>query len=201
MSKSRFIETIKVKDGQFYNQPLHIARVLRTVYDHFGTILDLHLTENIIPQDMKSGTVKCRIVYSDTIESLDFERYSFRDINSLALVHDDRIEYTYKAENREQLQALLALKKDCDDILIVKNGYITDTSYSNIVFENEEGLFTPRTPLLEGTKRRYLLNCGTIKEADITTGDLHKYTSAYLINAMIDIEDNISIGINDIRSK
>ena len=44
----------------------------------------------------------------------------------------DTIDYTYKSAHREELNALYAQKGMADDILIVRNGYLTDTSISNI---------------------------------------------------------------------
>ncbi len=57
-------------------------------------------------------------------------------------------------------------KKTADDIIITKNGNITDSSFSNLVFESSDGaLFTPETYLLEGgTKRKFLLKNGIIRE-------------------------------------
>ena len=94
-----------------------------------------------------------------------------------------------------RLCSIIPLKKkgECDDILIIKNGLITDTSFTNIVLENEDGLFTPTSYLLEGTKRRALLETGRIKETIVKPEDLGNYSKLYLINAMITLEDNISI--------
>lgn len=198
MSKPRFIETIKVKDGSFCNLSLHSRRAIRTSEIHFGVSLNFDIPTDIIPMDMRIGIVKCRILYSDTVESITFEPYRFRPITNLALVYDNDIDYTYKSEDRSRLQSLVSQKGNCDEILIVKNGYITDTSYSNIVLENNEGLFTPSTPLLAGIKRQLLIDAGTIIEKDIKVDDLHKYSRAYLINAMIDLDDNVGVSSTNV---
>lgn len=198
MSKPRFIETIKVKDGSFCNLSLHSRRAIRTSEIHFGVSLNFDIPTDIIPMDMRIGIVKCRILYSDTVDSITFEPYRFRPINNLALVYDNNIDYTYKSEDRSRLQSLVSQKGNCDEILIVKNGYITDTSYSNIVLENNEGLFTPSTPLLAGIKRQLLIDAGTIIEKDIRVDDLHRYSRAYLINAMIDLDDNVGVSSTNV---
>ncbi|BES62898.1 aminotransferase class IV [Dysgonomonas capnocytophagoides] len=198
MSKPRFIETIKVKDGSFCNLSLHSRRAIRTSEIHFGVSLNFDIPTDIIPMDMRIGIVKCRILYSDTVESITFEPYRFRPINNLALVYDNDIDYTYKSEDRSRLQSLVSQKGNCDEILIVKNGYITDTSYSNIVLENNEGLFTPSTPLLAGIKRQLLIDAGTIIEKYIRVDDLHRYSRAYLINAMIDLDDNVGVSSTNV---
>ena len=66
---------------------------------------------------------------------------------------------------------------------------VTDTSFCNVVFQNEEGLFTPEHPLLKGTKRALLLDEKRITTRRISVNDLQNYHMAYLINAMIDLEN------------
>ena len=76
---------------------------------------------------------------------------------------------------------------------------ITDTSYSNVVFKDSEGkLYTPCSTLLDGTKRQRLLATDIIQEKEIHVNDIHSFVGLYLINAMIDIEDNLFIGIDSI---
>ena len=62
------------------------------------------------------------------------------------------LDYAFKYEDRSALMRLTRQKGICDDILITKDGFITDTSYSNVVLENSEGLFVPHTYLLNGTR-------------------------------------------------
>lgn len=49
-------------------------------------------------------------------------------------------------------------------MLIVRDGWVTDTSFTNVVFEDAGGgLYTPETCLLEGTRRQSLLDEGRIQ--------------------------------------
>ena len=100
--------------------------------------------------------------------------------------------------DRDKLIQLQQSKGTCDEILIYQNGRITDTSYSNVVFYDGNQYITPSTYLLNGTKRRYLLERGIIKEQDIGLGDLPRFRYLFLINAMLDLEDNIQVKIRDI---
>lgn len=72
---------------------------------------------------------------------------------------------------------------------------ITDASTSNLVFRSFEGLFTPDSCLLKGTKRQYLIDKKIIDERKITADDIRLYTHIHFINAMIDLEDDICIDI------
>ena len=195
-----FIEVLKVKDGVFIDPQPHIDRIFRTTKRFFSEPLMVELTNDMIPDDMLNGLVKCRIVYSNAIKSIDFESYTMRTIESLCIIENDLINYKYKYLNRDAINNLFAQRNDCDDILIVKNSLITDTSYTNVVFQDHNGkLFTPTTTLLSGTKRKKLLDAGTIHAKEIYVNDIKLYKGVYLINAMIDIEDNLFIDVDCIK--
>ena len=72
----------------------------------------------------------------------------------------------------------------CDDILILKKGWITDSYYANVVLWDGVQWFTPEEPLLEGTMRASLLEKGIIKTAGIRIEDLSRFRSLRLINAL-----------------
>jgi 4-amino-4-deoxychorismate lyase len=44
-----------------------------------------------------------------------------------------------------------------EEIIIVKNNCITDTSYTNLLFLKDEKWYTPSTYLLNGVMRQHLL--------------------------------------------
>lgn len=198
MTEPFFIETIKVVDGKFLNLSYHMDRMNRTMISFFNTTMFVELWIGDIPQELRVGLVKCRIVYSYRSVQVEYERYNFREIKSLKLVTDNTIDYSFKYKDRTAINSLYAIKEGCDDILIIKDGFITDTSFANVVFENESGLYTPSTYLLAGTKRNQLLKEGVIKEAEIQEENIRDYSKLYLINAMIDIEDDISLDISAI---
>ena len=80
----------------------------------------------------------------------------------------------------------------------MRNGFITDTSYSNVVFNKNGELYTPYHPLLNGTKRQKLLSEGVIKEAQISVNSIKEFDRVWLINALLDIEDEVSLPVDHI---
>ena len=88
----------------------------------------------------------------------------------------------------------------CDEILIVRDGAITDTSYSNVAFFDGRKYVTPDTFLLNGTRRQYLLGTGVLTECRITPSDLGGFERVVLINAMLGIEDDLAVPIERIRA-
>ncbi|MEG1563061.1 MAG: aminotransferase class IV [Bacteroides sp.] len=188
----KYIETIKLVDGIPCQLSSHLLRMERTVGVVFS--LDLHTS---LP-----GVVKCRVLYDDArIHSIAYTPYRLPHIESLQLIECPTIDYRLKREDRSLLHALHALRGRADEVLITQQGRITDTSFCNVVFESAEGLFTPRTFLLNGTQRRRLLTDGVIRECDITVDDFGRYRCIHLINALIELEEGVSIPIANISKE
>ncbi len=165
----------------------------------FGIDTPITLSSEItIPPTLGLGVYKCRITYNSRIHSIKFILYNPHKIQSLKLVYDDEVNYSHKYEDRDVLHELLKQKSPCDDVLIVKQGWITDTSYSNVVFWDGEKWITPHTYLLAGTQRANLLENNKIHAREITPKDLPLFSHAKLINAMLDVNITTPIPIKAI---
>ncbi len=198
---SLLLETIRIEDRGVRNADFHNRRMNRARKELFGIASDLDVRNIIsIPAGMGMGVFKCRILYDDSIRDVRILPHLPRVVDSLKLVYDDRIDYSYKYADRRRLEDLLSRKGDCDDILIVKNACISDTSFSNIVFQTGEGTWiTPDTPLLNGTMRQFLLEEGRITERRTGVEDLGRFRQARLVNCMMDLDSGPVIGIPDIK--
>jgi len=108
-----------------------------------------------------------------------------RPVHSLRLVTCDEIDYSYKSTDRQCLNDLFAQRGGHDDILIIRDGLLTDTSICNVALWNGTSWITPARPLLCGTMRAYLLDKGLVQAEDIPVEDLPKYTRIRLFNALI----------------
>lgn len=188
---SLLFETIKVVNKKLLNVSFHNERMNRTRYELFGIKDELNLTDLVeIPTDITGDVYKCKVIYSDRIKDVEFRKYSPRNIEKLRLVVNDGIEYSYKYLDRKQLDDLMQenCKDENEDILIVKNGRVTDTSYSNIALFDGKKWYTPKFPLLKGTKRAKLIYDKRIHEKDILLEDLMNYEKIILINAMLEFD-------------
>jgi len=92
-------------------------------------------------------------------------------------------------------------KEECDDIIIIKNGLLTDASIANLILFDGKNWITPETPLLPGTCRERLLNAGLITKRKIHPDDLKYYQGVKLINAMRYPEESEIIPVSQIRKK
>lgn len=194
------LESIKVKNRKLHNISYHNDRFNRSRQELFGTSDTLYLEEIIqIPSTLSKGVFKCRVIYSKQIKKIEFLPYSFTGFQNLKIIFDDNIDYNYKYSNRACFDKHMKNHPGFDGILIVKNGLITDTSFSNIVFYDGKRWITPSTPLLKGTKRARLLKEKIIFEEKITIKNLQLFEEARLINAMIDLEDCVKVSISGIK--
>ncbi len=186
-----YIETLRLDDNVVQNVGYHTARMGQ------NTTAILPSLQALNPHTQ--GRVKCRVVYTPTeIISIEFMPYRLPVISSLKIVEDSAVVYDRKYLDRSALNELYSKRGDCDDILICKGGVITDSYFCNVLFKRGERLFTPNSPLLAGTKRQRLIDEGIITPCTIYSGDVASYDAAYLINAMIDISDNICIPVTRI---
>ncbi len=165
----------------------HEGRIRESRQNLLGLPGTIPLNEHLqVPLEFTKGLVKCRMVYSDTVHNITFSRYKPAPVRSLKIVHSDTIDYSYKYEDRSGLDILKSKREKCDDILIVKNHKISNTSFTNLVLYDGYRWVTPAAPLLNGTCRQRLLEEQLIIEDDIHINDLERFTHVSLINAMLD---------------
>lgn len=183
-----FVESIKIKDREVQNITLHNERLNKTRFEALRQTSHIDLRNILTDLPEVTGIYKCRVLYRENIEKIEYIPYTQPNIKSIKVIVADNIEYSHKYANRESINSL---KKDIaeDDIIIIKNGLVTDCSFTNIAFFDGLLWYTPNTPLLKGTKRELLLRNKVIFERQIKAEDIHSYKSVRLFNAMIEWEE------------
>ena len=188
------LETIKIEDGEVSNLSYHQARCdeSRKVLFDSKDILEL----SSLIQAPSKGLYRCRILYAEKIHSIEYIPYTPKEIHKLKIITSDLV-YDHKYANRDALNKLLQAQPDTDDILIEKEGYLTDTTIANIAFYDGEQWLTPEKPLLKGTMRAKLLDEGFLHTRNIKKEEITDYTHVALMNAMIGFKilNNFSIQI------
>lgn len=180
-----FLETIKSVDGELFNMSYHQKRY-ESVLNSLGIEKKKDLIEYLNPPEF--GIYRCRLVYTHDEINVSYHEYQKKDIKSLKLIFNNEIDYSLKFENREDIDVMYKQRDDGDDILIIKDLLVTDTSIANIAFYKNGEWFTPKTPLLKGTTRARLIDEGKIFEADIKVQDIRSFSKIALLNAMIDFD-------------
>lgn len=196
-----FIESIKLLDGKFFRLEYHQKRVDDTFAFHFAN-KKAHNLESILNQSSipHTGLYKCRMLYGAENVSVEFAPYTIREIKSLRLIHTDIQPTLFKSAVRKAYDEAFDRRGECDDVLLIHNGLITDSSYCNVAFFDGNVWISPQTPLLKGTNLSQLVNLGLVQQMDILYYEISKYSRISLFNAMIefgDLELDISQLIRD----
>ena len=188
------LESIRVElpDFEMPLLPFHQQRIQKTQMELWGTanIKDIQKAiKGSFRPEMHSvvgnNIYKCRLLYHQSgIHDIQWQPYVERQLNSLQLTPAESLEYPYKYAIRSGIDSLKN-SSSADDILMHRNGLITDTSYANVAFYNGKDWITPSRPLLMGVKRTELFEQKKIRAADICTRQLGDFSEIKLFNAMI----------------
>lgn len=203
MESPFLLETILVQQGNIPLLQGHVRRVFDTAcaygfssFDaqHVAAAFNDAVLLHVASED-RNEKIKCRMVYSVSpdnkllpicIHEITMTPYNIRMIQSLQIVEVPRLVYHHKFADRSMLNSLFSAKHaESDDILITQGGFVTDTSYSNVVFERDGLFVTPSKPLLLGVRRKHLIESGQVEVLDISADTIHEYDCVHLVNAMI----------------
>jgi len=197
----QLLETIRVEKGEVLNILFHQDRMNNSRKELFKCTNEIDLP-SVLQDSINNTSInelsKCRIIYNTSINKVEFIPYFIPKICSLKLIECDDIDYSYKYLNRDTINKMMNQRADADDIIIVKNGFITDSSFANLLFYNGDQWLTPTFPLLKGTQRAKLLEQEKVRVVDIRPEDLHNFQQVRLVNAMLRFEDEVDVIIDKI---
>jgi 4-amino-4-deoxychorismate lyase len=186
-----FLETIRCENGLPLYLSYHQQRVERTFHAiQSNTFYNLQSLIN----PPKEGVFRCRFLYNSKEYTIEYHPYTPKKISSLKLITCNKIEYPLKYIHRETLDSLFEQRGECDDVLIIRNDLLTDTTIANIALQIEGNWLTPNTPLLMGTTRARLIDTGFLTSATLHPKDVTKASKIALMNAMlgfIEVENGI----------
>ena len=183
---SQFVESIQLCDGDFKRLELHQQRVNAAFEEKYPTQEAFSLKAVLCQSDFpKAGLYKCRVEYDERVKLVEFVPYVMREVKSLKLIATTLPCVPYKMADRTVLNELYAMRGQCDDILMVRDGLVTDTWAANVALFDGEKWYTPRVPVLMGTCRAALIASGEIIEKDINVDDLMNFKYIRLFNALI----------------
>ena len=195
MSANLCIETICVENRQLKNVTYHDARLNKTRKDLWGYSDVWKLSDLTIPDYVTNERHKLRIAYAKEIEDIRWELHVPRNIQSIKKLYDNEVDYTYKYNDRKRLNNLFEQRGTADEVLIIKNGMVTDSFYCNVAFFDGSKWLTPTTNLLPGTQRAFLLDSKIIEEAEISEKQIANYRYIRLFNALVDWDRAVELEI------
>ncbi|BFQ92564.1 aminotransferase class IV family protein [Gallibacterium anatis] len=184
-------ETLCIENGQVQNLARHQQRYENSLREFYAgqpykifSLAKILQKNTALWANLQSPIIRCRIDYNATQYHLQCFPYQRKTYQRFHPVICDDIDYHLKYSNRAIFNELLKQKGDCDEIIIVKQGKITDCTIGNLILRQGSQWFTPDSPLLIGTQRSKLLKERKIIEREILLSDLHLYQEIRLINAL-----------------
>lgn len=196
-----FFESIAILDGNARNLFYHQDRVNRT-FKKFYPQSEPHHLEYLLHKTslIDAPIVKIKFSYREDGYKIHQLPYSARIFKRFYLVTDNQIEYAYKYSDRKFLERHTGRLTPDEQILLIREGLITDSSFSNVIFYDGYRWLTPAKPLLEGTMRASLIADWKIHEEELIPGQLHLFKSFKLINAMLTLEESPEYPIDLIQT-
>ncbi len=184
-----FFETIRIENKKAQNLKYHQERVNKTFKVFYPDFEPLNLEE--IQQDFppEKKLTKCRISYNANFFTFECKPYVEKVYDKFKVVEVDDFEYSFKYTKRDFFEEVQLQYPDYG-IIFVKNGKVTDTTYSNLVFLANQKWLTPVTVLLKGTQRAKLIDEYKISESDVAVKELREFKKFKLINSMLDLDNS-----------
>jgi len=183
MQGPKLLETIRIEDGKIHNLPYHERRMRRAL-DRFYPSSDIPALSKVLENYPPKGLYRCRVIYAESIEKIEYLPYSRQEKKLFATVEFEG-SYEYKYSERGEFEILTQLYPDVDELILCKNGLLTDTTTANIALLKNGKWLTPASPLLEGTTRERLLEEGFLSTANIYIDEIDSFDGFALMNAMI----------------
>ena len=184
MSKAiQLFETIRIEDGIAHHLKYHNIRLNSSRKKLFGTQDTIDLADYLMDIPT-SGLYRAKVIYGNDILNTTYYPYKAKEIGGISL-KESAINYAHKYTDRDDIDALLDSASGYDEIIMVRDGLLTDTTIANIALRQDGIWYTPAKPLLHGTTRARLIDEGHIKPRDITYCNIDSYDALALMNAMI----------------
>lgn len=183
--KPLLIETILIQNKRVRHIKYHNHRCNSSRKSLFGSNQKIDLRKYIDTSQATNARTKCRITYDDKVRKVEYEPYSIRPIHSLKFIEIGDYEYAFKYADRYQLMHFFNQRGEKDDILMIRSGLITDTLYANVALQKDDIWYTPKKPLLKGTRRARLIESKTIIPMDIHKDQINEFTCISIFNALI----------------
>lgn len=177
-------ETVAIIQGVPRHLAFHQQRLDRSrkALGLEGAVIELDKVI-VVPEEYQQGLVRCRINVAEEVQSVTFSPFKPSPVRHLILVERE-ISYPHKFCDRSAFEQLRVEHSEFDDVIITREGMLTDSTMANLALFDGEQWITPTTPLLPGTMRARLVQAGTLLEREVHRRDLPKYQGIVLINAL-----------------
>ncbi len=174
------LETLECRNGILQRVELHRHRMQASLsalgFSHVPQVPDC---------TCPGERVRFSFTYGEAVGEIRCMPYTPRTIQRLIQTDVYDLDYSLKYSDRSFFDHLIKSFPLHHEPLFVRDGFITDTSFSNIAFRKDGRWFTPDTPLLAGTRRAFLLEQGFMEAIPVRVDSIREFSEITLINAML----------------
>lgn len=179
----QLFESIRSQGGKLFLMDYHQKRMAKSYRSFYGNSCPFVLDKIIQPVDL-NDVYKIQFFYDESNFKIKISLYQSKIIETLKLIEIGEFNYGEKRTNWTLIDHFFEQRENCDDILMLKKGWLTDLSYANILLWNGTHWVTPADPLLHGVQRQYLLDQQKIIAQRIHKNELNKFSHFQWINAL-----------------
>lgn len=197
MCQFPLFETLCIIDGDVQNIEYHQKRVEQSCLLYFYEKVSFNLSEILsVPDEFKTGKVRCRIDYNPTKFTIAFFHYHRKKIENYLVVDVENLDYQFKYADRKRLDNLK--NSQYDEVIVINNGFVSDCTIGNLLFLKAGKWYSPKHYLLKGTQLSFLLAQQKVELVEIKKNDVKSYEKVMLINAMNPFDELRAIPISQI---
>ncbi len=132
-------------------------------------------------------TWRCRMIYEGNgkISSITAEPFTPRTLKTIGIIDIPTACYPLKYADRRVFDDLRKRFPRCDEIIITKNGFLSDGTFTNVYLRSPDNiLLTPNTYLLAGCRRERLIQDGLLHPRTLHWRDIKPGWLIGFINAL-----------------
>ncbi|MGI9256811.1 MAG: hypothetical protein ACR2PY_07750, partial [Salinispira sp.] len=132
-------------------------------------------------------TWRCRMIYEGNgkISSITAEPFTPRTLKTIGIIDIPTACYPLKYSDRRVFDDLRKRFPRCDEIIITKNGFLSDGTFTNVYLRSPDNiLLTPNTHLLAGCRRERLIRDGLLHPRTLHWRDIKPGWLIGFINAL-----------------
>jgi len=181
------LETIRIEGGRPLHLEYHTRRFNRSRRELFGATGEPDLAD-FLTDIPPAGLWRCRVLYTLSIEKIEYLPYTPHLPRRFVLAEFVG-DYTYKYADRSAFDELKRAHPEAEELLLCRDGLLTDTTIANIALRRDNLWYTPARPLLSGTVRERLLEQGKLIPAEIPCDTIGTYDAIAVMNAMIGFQN------------
>jgi para-aminobenzoate synthetase component I len=201
------METMCLRNGQLERIAEHQERTARSGIACFGKVPEWNWGHvfSTLSEASKAERVRVRLRYTSRNWELETFPYTLRRPDRLFVEDIGGLSYPHKHADRSGLDALrssCAKKHGLDagdlswDLLLVRGDEILETSYTAVILEIDGLLWTPEHPMLPSTRIASLLRNSIVRPRRLLLKHLALASKLCLVNAMVGLEDAVTIAPN-----